>query len=186
MEVHMKKIIFLFSFLFSFLLVSCLTAYGPMYDNSLGGFSDTQLDKDLFVVNYYGNTYTSSERVSDLALLRAANLATENGFPYFKVIDSHSRIATTYTVIPEANFVWRWGPYPWVPYRPGHGYPYRWYHRRWFRGHWVYYNDVVPVEAPVVSMTVRMLKDKSEGAYDAAFIDQSIRAKYGLDENEGK
>lgn len=55
-----------------------------------GGYSETQLDENVFKVAFRGNAYTNRERVADFTLLRSAELTLENGFNYFVIIDANS------------------------------------------------------------------------------------------------
>jgi len=55
-----------------------------------GGFSETQLAENVFEVRFRGNGYTSSERASDFALLRSAELTLEKGFRYFIIDDNEN------------------------------------------------------------------------------------------------
>jgi hypothetical protein len=71
------------------LLGGCATAYQP--EGLSGGFSETQLDTNVFRVSFRGNGYTRAERAEDLALLRSAELTLKNGFTHFVVIDGRSR-----------------------------------------------------------------------------------------------
>ena len=57
----------------SLVLVACATAYQPQ--SFSGGFSETQLDKNVFRVSFKGNGYTNAERAEEMALLRSAELA---------------------------------------------------------------------------------------------------------------
>jgi len=75
----------LFSLL-SMLITGCVaTAYQPT--GSSGGYSHTQLDENIYHVYFKGNEYTSSERASDFALLRCAEITLESGMNYFRIID---------------------------------------------------------------------------------------------------
>lgn len=65
-------------------LVGCATTSQPM--GFSGGYSDLQLSGDTFQVTFQGNGYTSRERVTDLLLLRAAELTVEQGYAYFIVV----------------------------------------------------------------------------------------------------
>jgi hypothetical protein len=74
-------------------LVSCTTGYRPLGDS--GGYWDEQIETtaNRFTIGYDGNKWHSNpvnqkERVIDLALLRSAEVALENGFKYFIVSDS--------------------------------------------------------------------------------------------------
>jgi hypothetical protein len=71
------------------LLGGCATAYQP--EGFSGGFSETQLDTNIFRVSFRGNGYTRAERAEELALLRSAELTLKNGFTHFAIIDSRSR-----------------------------------------------------------------------------------------------
>jgi hypothetical protein len=71
------------------LLGGCATTYQP--EGLSGGFSETQLDTNVFRVSFRGNGYTRAERAEELALLRSAELTLKNGFTHFVVIDGRSR-----------------------------------------------------------------------------------------------
>ncbi|GIX25986.1 MAG: hypothetical protein KatS3mg122_3217 [Caldimonas sp.] len=66
-------------------LGGCATTYQP--EGFSGGFSETQLDTNVFRVSFRGNGYTRAERAEELALLRSAELTLKNGFTHFVVID---------------------------------------------------------------------------------------------------
>lgn len=67
------------------LLAGCATNYQAQ--SFSGGFSETQLDKNVFRVTFKGNGYTQSERAEDFALLRSAELALKHGFSHFAIVD---------------------------------------------------------------------------------------------------
>ncbi len=79
----------LIAVLFTALLSACATAYKA--DGFSGGFSETQLDTNVFRVSFRGNGYTRPERAEELALLRSADLTLKNGFTHFIVVDSQTR-----------------------------------------------------------------------------------------------
>lgn len=82
------------------LLIACLCACATPYKSSglMGGFSEAQLDDNVFRVSFRGNGFTSPERAADYSLLRAAELARNNGYNYFIIIDSQSYTEwSTYT-----------------------------------------------------------------------------------------
>lgn len=56
----------------------------------MGGYSETKLAPDTVRVVFRGNTSTRKERAQDLALMRAADLALQAGFPFFTVIEEVS------------------------------------------------------------------------------------------------
>jgi len=68
------------------ILAGCATPYQSQ--GLIGGFSETQLDENVFQVSFKGNAYTSSERAADFTLLRSAELTMENGYRYFIIVDS--------------------------------------------------------------------------------------------------
>ena len=81
----------------SIFLSSCSTGYRPLNDS--GGYWDERIEttSNQFKIGYDGNKWHSDpvnrkERVIDLALLRSAEVALENGFKYFIINDS-----STYT-----------------------------------------------------------------------------------------
>ena len=144
---------------FVFILASCATGYQSK--GLFGGFSETQFDTDLFTVSFQGNGYTTSERASDFALLRCADLTQQNGFLYFKIIYSQSNIKTTYSVTTDSNFnVSSYG--------------------NSLYGSSTSRTSVQATERPAINMTVRLFKDKADGAYNASFITKSIRTKYNM------
>ena len=51
-----------------------------------GGFEDAQLAPDIYRVSFSGNAFTSSDRVQDFALLRAAELTLANKAQYFAIM----------------------------------------------------------------------------------------------------
>lgn len=71
-------------------LAGCAARYKP--DSGWGGgFSDTQLDKNLFRVVYNGTGNARTERVEEWALLRASELTLKHGFSYFAITDGGTR-----------------------------------------------------------------------------------------------
>lgn len=87
----------------SILVTGCSspTKYQP--EGMTGGFTDTQLDKNIFRVTFKGNGFTSPERAQDLALLRSAELALKNGFNYFAIIDERARVSTGVVTTPTQS-----------------------------------------------------------------------------------
>lgn len=67
-------------------LSSCATLYqkeGPFTN----GYSDMRAGKDIFVVTFRANEFTSPDKVRQYALKRAAHLAKKYGYHYFVVLD---------------------------------------------------------------------------------------------------
>ena len=89
----MKRVNTTVAMFLSVLLISCTTGYRPLNDSS--GYWDERIEpsSNKFTIGYDGNKWRSNpvnrkERVMDLALLRSAEVALENGFKYFIVSDS--------------------------------------------------------------------------------------------------
>jgi len=71
-------------------LAGCATKYQSGSEWG-GGFTEVQLDRNMFKVSVNGNGSTSSERAQELALLRSADLTLQLGFSYFVIVDGSSR-----------------------------------------------------------------------------------------------
>jgi len=52
-----------------------------------GGFTEARLAPDIFAISFAVNSFTSPERVSDFALLRAAELTLNNGYNRFTLLN---------------------------------------------------------------------------------------------------
>lgn len=65
------------------LLSSCASTYSPK--GMFNGYSDVRLGENIFQVSFQGDGYDSRERVTDLSLLRSAEIALQNGFTYFVI-----------------------------------------------------------------------------------------------------
>jgi hypothetical protein len=85
-------------------LSGCATTYGPA--GFAGGYTDSQLAHDTFSVSFNGNAWVSGQKAADLALLRAAELASESGYPYFVILQSnnHANVGS-YTGTPTTNLI---------------------------------------------------------------------------------
>lgn len=68
------------------LLMGCATPYQRI--GLGGGYSETVLGESIFSVNFRGNGYTSLEKAQDFCLLRCAEVALDNGFTHFIIVDS--------------------------------------------------------------------------------------------------
>lgn len=93
----MKLIFFSVSLLFASILQSC-TPYGPA--GYMGGYTDRILGGGYYTVNFAGNGYTSPQRVADLALLRACELALRDGYAKFVTIGARNNTVTDYAQTP--------------------------------------------------------------------------------------
>jgi len=75
------------------LLAACSTPYQPA--GFKGGYSDTQLSDDQFVVSFRGNGYTSEDKVRNSLLYRCAQLAKEQGYDYFAILGGQMSTSTS-------------------------------------------------------------------------------------------
>lgn len=62
----------------------------------MGGYSDLKLNDRVYEVSFNGNGYTSSSQVYVYTLLRASELAIENEYSHFVIMDDASS-ANSYT-----------------------------------------------------------------------------------------
>jgi hypothetical protein len=116
----------------------------------------------MFRIAFQGNTYTSQERVADMALLHAAELAFAKGAPYFVVLNQ-LRESRSFPNLPYA-------PFPYASY----GYAYS-----------------GPAAASIMvrdyraELSIKLLRGEpgaSASAYSATLLRQELRRKYALDQ----
>jgi hypothetical protein len=74
------------SLIFVALLASCASEYSAK--GMFNGYSDVRLGENVFRVSFQGDGYDNRERVTDLALLRSAEVALANGFQYFVIANA--------------------------------------------------------------------------------------------------
>jgi hypothetical protein len=72
------------------ILAGCATPYGPR--GWIGGYTEERIAANLYCVRFFGNGFTSPQRVGDFALLRATELCTEAGYPYFIIEDRRADV----------------------------------------------------------------------------------------------
>jgi len=94
----MVRLLRAWAVLAALLLAACETPYGAM--GLTGGVSETKLTSDTYRITGRGNGYTDPARIQNFVLLRAAELALQNGFTHFAMMDENSRIKRTRAVIP--------------------------------------------------------------------------------------
>ncbi len=51
-----------------------------------GGYSDTKIQDGIYSIQFTGNSDSDVQRVTDLAFLRSAEVALQNGYKYFTII----------------------------------------------------------------------------------------------------
>jgi hypothetical protein len=134
------------------LLNACAKSLQP--GNYADHISTRWLAADRFVVDYRGYPASAEERVIDLVLLRSAEIALQNGFNYFIVVDdSESASATNgalQTIATELTI--------------SNGRRYR------------------PATPGTTNTIVGFARKPKGFAFVALFVKASLRAKYGLDQ----
>lgn len=149
------------------ILQGCATAYQK--SGFSGGYSETQLDENVFTVSFRGNGYTGRERVADFTLLRSAELTLEHGYKFFAIIDANSYTSnSTYTT-------------PTQSYTTGSAYG---------TGNYAYGSATTTttggqtynISKPGASNTIVCFKEKPDSVftYNADFIYKNIRQKYEI------
>ncbi len=149
-------------------LAGCATGYQAQ--SFSGGFSETQLDRNVFKVTFKGNGYTQSERAEDFALLRSAELTLKNGFSHFAIVDGRQSadygVMTTPTQSYTTGSVTSYG-------NTAYGSA-----RTTTTG-----GQSFIIKKPSSSNTIVCFNGKPENGmfvYDAKFIYDSLTAKYGI------
>jgi hypothetical protein len=80
------------------------TAYRPYQDSffeSSGGYTDIKLQDGVYRVSFTGNADTVGDRSANFAMLRCAEVALRDGYPYFVI--SSDRTETLSSVAPYRN-----------------------------------------------------------------------------------
>ena len=149
-------------------LNSCATPYQS--SSFSGGYSDSRLGDNIFRVSFDGNGYTNSARAMDLALLRSAEIALQNDFRYFAIVgndstNSYSSFSTpqTTTTTGTVNMYGNNGFVNTHSVTSG--------------------GQTYMISKPSTTNIITCFKKKPKGLgaiYDASFIIQSLRAKYGI------
>jgi uncharacterized protein YceK len=162
----MKRLIALLGV--AIILSSCATAYKKI--GFTGGYSETQLGENIFQVSFRGNGYTSRERALDFSLLRSAEIALENGYRYFIIIEAEkSSSLSTYTT-PKTSHT-TGNIYVSGNYATGNATTYSYGGQTYF------------ISKPRAINTILCFNEKPEVnllVFDAEFVKKSIRQKYGL------
>lgn len=142
------------------LLSGCATDYQK--DSYTGGFSSTQLGENMYQVSFRGNGFTSRRRAADFTLLRSAELTLENGFRYFAIVGAEKSTNVATMTTPTTSFT--------TP--TGYGSA----TTTTYGGHTFF------VSKPNTTNTILCFKDKPKSGvvYNAKFVANALRQKYGL------
>jgi hypothetical protein len=91
---YYTKLIFT-AVIISIILSSC-TTYKPVSKGISGGYLDTPTDsRDIVIVTFYGNGYTSRLVVRQFMLMRVSELAIQRGFSNFYLAENQQQIDRT-------------------------------------------------------------------------------------------
>lgn len=153
------------------ILAACATAYQPQ--SFTGGFSETQLDTNVFRVTFKGNGYTPRERAEDFTLLRSAELTLKNGFKYFVIVDGRSGTdVAAFTTPTQSTTYGSASVYGSTAYGTA---------TTTTTG-----GQTFLIRKPSLTNTIVCLTVKPEGvfAYNAAFIYRSLREKYHIEASQ--
>jgi hypothetical protein len=153
---------FIYILSLALVLSSCATAYQK--EGATGGYTETQLDTNVFQVTFSGNGYTARQRATDFALLRSAELTLENGYNYFVIIDANQYSKNSSYTTPTTTYGSATA-YGNTAYGSATTYGGQTYH----------------ISKPRASNTIVCFKEKPEGfSYNANFIENSLKEKYQL------
>lgn len=149
-------------------LAGCATGYNKSGFLTGGGFSDTQLDENVFNITFRGNQYTSMERAKDFIYLRAADLTLKSGFTYFAITYATENVSTSsYTTASETttqvNFYGNTADAT-SQTTPG---------------------TTFTKSRPSIEMTIICFAEKpntNATVFNAKFLTRSVRQKYGMEE----
>ena len=128
-------------------LMGCATGYHP--DRFNGGYTQFKLSADVYRVSFSGNAYTSSEQANQFALRRAAEIATEKGSRYFKVLTSSSMMNRNASKTPLMANTYYGSSNSITTYSGG---------------------DTLITEKPSAVITIKLLKLPSKDTFDANII----------------
>jgi hypothetical protein len=151
------------------LVVSCTRCTPYQSKGLMGGYSDTKLAPDVIRVNFAGNAYTSGERAQDFTLLRAAQLTLTNGYKYFVVLDEQSYNKVSAFTTPGQS------------YTRGTAFAYGDYGT--YSGTTTYMPPTTHVmHKPRSGLLIKCFNEKPDNvqAFDASFVEQSIKQKYNI------
>ncbi len=70
--------------------------YEAAQDQNDFGYSDQKIEENRYRVTYNGDASTSRSTVENFLLYRMSEITLENGFDYFKVLDTDTECHTEY------------------------------------------------------------------------------------------
>jgi len=148
-------------------LSSCMETSYRSTGSMWTGFSDVQLAPNKFRINFNGNITDDQNRIRDFTLIRSAEVAIENGFKYFVVLDEKNLTEEISSSMPMTS-------YSSGSLSGGS-----------FSANTQYYGGGTAVfRAPVFNNTIICYTKKPQGldSYDAAFLVNSLKKSYDITE----
>jgi hypothetical protein len=141
------------------LISSCATPYAS--NGLLGGYSDTALAPDVYKISFQGNGYSTKQRTSDFAVLRAAELTLSHGYRYFGIINQNEGASSMVINTPGYAITNTYGNTSYTTFNLG---------------------TSIPLFFPESGLMIRCFTEQPGGGFalDAQFISYSIRTKYNL------
>ena len=163
-------------------LTACALPYKPDvpawgFGSDVAGYQDGRYGPDSFWVNYSGYWYTSRKQVDDFAFIRAAELTIAHKFKYFAVVDLSGCKRSFWHVVESVDPL---NPCP-LSYEPPKSYRGR--ARTVLRESTTYLTaQAATYHHRPGGLVFRAFETRPEGifVFDAEFIFQSMRAKYGI------
>jgi hypothetical protein len=149
------------------LFVGCATPYES--SGFLGGYSDTALAPDVYLISFQGNGYTAPERARDFAFLRAADLTLAHGYRYFAIFNATEGGNSGAINLPGQS-------YTTVNAQRVGGAVYGTAQTTYIPG------ASIPLFFPRSGLMIRCFAQRPQGGYalDAAFVSRSLRQKYKI------
>ena len=150
----MKRISFT---LLVILLQSCATSYRDYSLNDKTGFTESELDQNMFNVSFFGNQFTNIDKATDFAKLRASEICLSRNMNYGEISDisssfqKHGNNMGTFLMDGENEA------------RPATQGP-----------------NGVYSHSPKVTVTVICNSDNSDNSFDAKYLSLSLKNKYGI------
>ncbi len=146
----------------SLVLAACESLYAPYAPYSPhpvgmpGGYTETEVQPGVFLVQFIGNEHTPPDRPADFALLRAAELCLQRGRNYMFVgnpvrhyMQTGTVSETTHVSASETSQVVTLSP------------------------------STLPI-SPIGGVIVSCTETQADGAWDAQFLARAIRTKYSI------
>jgi hypothetical protein len=150
-------------------LSGCATSYQP--EGFTGGYSDFKFQDGVFRVGFEGNGFTGRNRAADFALLRSAEVALENGYSHFIILDNESRIEQSSYTTPTTSHT--------------QGSAHTTGNFTSYSGNTTYSGgQTYNISKPGTTLTIKCFKDKPQDSsvflYDAAQLKSNLRQRYAI------